>query len=191
MKTNPISYSNRRGFTITEMLVTVALFALIISALVALYQGYSTLFVSEQKLFTMRTSANIAITKIEQDTLQANRVVASRVISGTTYTTGSSMLVLELPSIDVSGGIISDTFDHVVFYVSGAILYRLTEANLASARQSGIKQLLDTLSALTLSYDTGDPTEASRITVDLVLLAQSGQSNSQFHFQQNVYLRNK
>jgi hypothetical protein len=148
MKTYTISCDSRRGFTIIEILVTMGLFVLMIAALVLLYQGYGTLFVSEQTSFWMKTSANIAVTEIEHATLQANRILASYTISGTTYTTGPSTLVLELPSTDASGGVISGAFDHVVFYVSGTVLYRLIEANPASQRQNGTKRLCDSLSTL-------------------------------------------
>lgn len=180
----------RKGFTLVEILVTLSLLVLITAALVEFYQMYSTLFTSERILFTIGTSANIAITEIEKATLEARQILTSRVVSGTTYTTGASTLVLELPSTDASG-VISNTFDYVVFYISGDTLYRLIDAHPSSERESGTKELTDWVSALALSYDTADASQASMVTVDLTLKMQSGHLSPQTHLQQQIYLRNK
>ncbi len=185
-KVNPL-----RGFTLMETLLVIGLFVLLLAALIGLYQAYGTLFTAEQGRFVLGNTANTAVTEIEQAVLQANRILASRTISGTTYTTGSNTLVLELSSVDAGGAVISGTFDHVVFYVSGTSLYRLSEPDPASSRQSGVKQLSDTLSALTLSYNAVDVTMASSVTVDITLQTLSGHGTFQFHLQQQTYLRNK
>src|SRR3989338_2469115 len=100
------------------MLVTLALSVLLMAALVELYRGYSSLFVLEQLHFTLGTSANRAMTGIQDDARQARQVLASHAISGTTYTTGASTLVLELPSVDAGGTVIAGAFDYAVFYIS-------------------------------------------------------------------------
>lgn len=180
-----------RGFSLMEVLVAVALFVLLMAALVSLYLGYTSLFVLEQMRFTLGTSANIALSEMEEATRQARQVLSSRVLSGDTYTTDADTLVLELPSVTADGTVVSGSFDYVAFYVSGTALYRLRDADDASARESGIRQLGGEVSAFALTYDTADPSEATEVSVDLTLALQKGQHSSTLHTQQEVYLRNK
>lgn len=183
--------SIERGFTLMETLVTIGMVVLLLAALIGLYQGYGTLFMKQQTMFTLGYSANIAMSEIVAAVREANQVLASRTISGSAYVTDSDTLVLELPSVDVSGTALSGYVDYVVFYVSGTSLYRLSSPDAASSRQSGTKQLSDTLSTLLLSYDTPDVTQASKVTIDITLDAQSGHTDSQFQLRQDAYLRNK
>lgn len=181
----------RSGFTFIETLIAVALLALLILTLVELYTGYGVIFSSEQATFDMGNRAHDAMTAIENMTRQASKVLASRTVSGTLYTTGSGTLVLELPAMDAAGAPLPNEYDYAVFYASGTTLYRLVEADGSSFRQSGTKQLTNALSALTFSYDTGDVTQASKVTVDLTLSTQASHRAFQFYLQQEVYLRNK
>lgn len=191
MKTRKNRYAPERGFSLAEMLIAITLVLLLLGALVGLYQGYGTLFAKQQSLFTLGYSANTAMTEMGQAVLEANQILASRTISGTTYSTDSDTLVLELPSVDASGMALADDVDHIVFYISGSSFYRLSEPDASSARQAGTKQLSDTLSTLALSYDMSDVTQSSKVTIDITLDTQSGHTDSQFHLRQDAYLRNR
>jgi prepilin-type N-terminal cleavage/methylation domain-containing protein len=181
----------RRGFTLVEMLITLALSVLLIGALIGLYRGYFDLFNAQQGLGTLGTTSGDALSEIEQLTRQASRVLASKTISGTTYTSGSDTLVLELPSVDAGGSAISGTFDYVAFYVSGADLYRRIDADAASARTDGAKKLGGALSSLAFEYDAASPADASEVSVDIVFASQNGHANTSFRVQEELWLRNK
>lgn len=158
---------NTRGYSLIELLIVVGIFAMMLSALVFLYLRFGTVFSRQSATINVSYSASAVLNAFDVLTKQSDTILSSQSIAGTTYTSGSTTLVMRLPSISSSGDIVGGTYDYAVLYVSGASCYELVAPNTVSARHAVSKRLSDVVSNLTFAYDTGDVTQSTRVTVDL------------------------
>jgi hypothetical protein len=182
-----------RAFTLTETFITIALSVVIMLALVNLYLNFNTLYLYQQTYVATTNAAGNALKALNAAVLPADLVIASHTFSGTTITTGTSTLVLELPSINASGDIIAGAHDYIGFATtsSSTDLYQRTDANAASTRTSGVRRVATLVDSLFLGYDTSSATAATRIsaTTTTKLVTKNGTVQTTLH--QLFYLRNR
>jgi len=155
------------GATLVETVVLVAITVAVLVALVNLFFIFNTIFGYQQAFMATAGSAGASLNALEASVLPAEHVLASRNFSGTTYSSATSTLVLELPTVDNEGDIVSGAKDYVVFYASSTELYRLVEANGASARKSGRTLLSSTLSFLSFTYDNANFAQVTRVVAEI------------------------
>jgi hypothetical protein len=182
---------NNRCFSLTETVIATAILIFILVALIVLYNNYLKSFNNQQARIAMESSARETVKELQSAALQADQIVTSHSFSGTTYTTGAHTVVLELPSIDGSGNIVSGKFDYVVFYLTGKNLYRRIQVDAASSRPSGLNKISDVVSTLSFTYDNADLSKATKIDTDLEMQAIAGSQNVSYELRQEIYLRNK
>lgn len=180
----------KRGFTLTETVITISLSVLALLALVNLFFIFNSIYGYQQAFIATAGSAGAAINSFEAAILPANHVLASHAFSGTTYSSGAMTLVLELPTIDNSGNIVYGAKDYIVFYASSTKLYRLVQADAQSARSSGLTQLSATLNSLSFTYDNVNFAQVTNVTADIQTQAQFKQQVVQSHLREKLYLRN-
>ncbi len=130
-----------RGFTLPEV-ITVTLVAVIIGGLVLGIMVQNTrLFVQESEKVTQGLGLNDALIKIKSSIKEASSVASSYPQASPEFITGASEIVLKLPSIDSSGSIIDNTFDHIVFTkLSGKLYFKLFPNSLST--RAAVDQLL-------------------------------------------------
>lgn len=184
------THHSARAFTLMEVIIVVGIFSIMFLALIKFFISYNTSYIFERAVVTTSSSADALMNEIEAAVLPANQVVASRTFGAVTYTSGASVLVLEVPSIDSSGVIISGTYDHIVFYTNGKYVYEIIDANAASSRKSRTRQLSDSLSALTFTYDNASFPSVKQVTADITTQAVFPTRTTQSHLRQQIYLRN-
>jgi prepilin-type N-terminal cleavage/methylation domain-containing protein len=105
-----------RGMSLIELLVAVAISAIVVIALL-------TLYVEGQKYFFNQNSRADTIEEIRSDMARISRDIrdATNIANDVTaydgqkYTTDDDCLVLEVPSIDGTGAIISGSIDSIVY----------------------------------------------------------------------------
>lgn len=180
-----------RGFTLLEIVVIIAISSVMLIVLVDLYRAHSSLYNYQKATADTAGSASLVANELQEWALQANRILTSTTYSGTTYTTDSDTLVLEIPSIDSAGNAITATYDFVIFYTSGTNLYRILSPNVGSARTSHIKTLTTNLSSLSLIYNDASVSSATRITADIRTSSIEGRMDAQYQLTQKLYLRNQ
>ncbi|MFH1178532.1 MAG: type II secretion system protein [bacterium] len=180
----------KRAFTLIETMVVVAIGAGMMAVLGVLIYNFNKTFVYQQALIESSGSASAIIREMESLAMPANAVLQTRTFSGSTYTSTSTSIVLEIPSIDSSGNVISNTYDYAVFYSVGANAYRLLEANVLSKRYSGTKQLSSAVSSLTFSYNNVDYTKVSTVTIDVQTQTRVKQDILSDHRREQIRLRN-
>ena len=180
----------KNGFTFVELVVTLGISTLALIGLVNLFLVFNSVYGYQQILLATAGSAGAAMSTIEDSVLPASHVLTSHTFSGTTYASGTSTLILELPAVDSSGNIVSDTKDYVAFSSSTTMLYRLTQASINSVRISGLKQLSTTLQSLTFTYNDNDFTKVTQVTVDLQTQAQFKEQTAQSTLHEQMRLRN-
>ncbi len=156
---------SRPGASLIEALVVLALFILICLALTSLYLQHGWSLHLGKAQFDSVEGARGALNGISAYAVQARRVVSSTSISGTLYATGTSTLVLEIPTVNASGGIVEGASDYAVFYTSAGTLYRNVAPSAESARVAGVRFLAGNLTDLAFSYDSAYFAQVKKITV--------------------------
>jgi prepilin-type N-terminal cleavage/methylation domain-containing protein len=180
----------KRGFTLIETVVVIAISVMALLALVNLFIVFNSIYGYQNAFIAAAGSAGGSMNSLEAYVSQAENVLASRTVSGTSYSSGTSTLVLEIPSIDSSGNALPSAKDYVVFHASGTVLYRIVAADNQSSRLSGQKQMSGTLSSLSLTYDDSDFTQVTNIVVDIRTQAVYKQQIVQSRLIEQLYLRN-
>lgn len=183
--------SNKSGFSFIEAIFASAILAFVLVAFVVLYINFFKFYNRQQAEMKIGDSARNAVKELQSSALQANKIVASHSFSGTAYNTDQDTLVLEIPSIDGSGNVISGKYDYVVFYKTGENLYKLMEADAASSRASSLKQLSESVVALTFTCNNPDLAIANKIDADIQLQTSFDGQTISYHLYQEIYLRNK
>lgn len=118
----------------------------------------------EQRLQVGETAARVLAT-LDDTLLEGRLILASGVISGTTYTTNDSTLVLALPSI--VNGLPTSANDIVVVRRNSSTntLDQLTAPSGGSSRVAGTVQLASGVNDLYFRYTTDDPVSSTAVTV--------------------------
>lgn len=184
------SRTTQRAFTLLETMIVIALASAMMVTLGFLIYHFGRSVAYQQTLSRSSDSASALMREIGSLVLPANAVRETHVFSGGTYTSASTSLVLEIPSIDSSGNVIAGTYDYAAFYVAGTHAYRLLQANASSKRTSGTKLLSSTVYALTFSYNDTDFTKVSSTTVDIQTRAYAKQDTLSDHRREQFRLRN-
>lgn len=180
----------KRGFTLVETFIVIAISVIALAALVNLFLVFNTTYGNQQAFMAAAGSAGGAMNALEAAILPADHVLVSHNFSGTTYSSSATVLVLSLPAVDGSGNIIAGVEDYIAFYSSSAKFYRLTQAGVGSVRASGLKELSTTLNSISYTYDDVDFTKVTNVTADIVTQAQFKQQIVQGHLNEQMYLRN-
>lgn len=179
-----------RGFTLIEMIITIALSLTLMVAATQLYVVYGRTILVEQASINLALGGSSIMDSVRSAGLQANHVVTSHIFSGVTRSSGSSTVIFELPSIDAAGDIIIGSYDYVAIYASGTSVYRVTDAAAGSVRRSEEKLLTTALDALSFTYDSASFNEVASVTASATTSALVRGATTQKHFYQHIYLRN-
>lgn len=179
------------GFTLIETIIVVALFAIMIVAIFGLFDYHAKIYKYQEALVRVSGSARSALNAIQFYTLQAHAVLASQTVNGTAYTSnGSSTMILQLPALNGSGNIISNTWDYVVFHVNGANLIETIQADPASSRNSGDVLLSDSLQSIVFTYDNNSFPLVGKVTLSLQTTQQLVSGTVSFQTEGTFSLRN-
>ena len=179
-----------RGFTLIEVVITVALSAILMLAITQLYVVYGRVILFQKSTIDVAQGASGIIDAVRAAGLQAKQVVATHTFSGVSYASGTTTALFELPAIDASGAIVSNAYDYIGIHASGTSVYRLIDVAPGSVRPSGTKQLTKVLDALSFVYDNPSFPLVTNITVDATTSAMVRGETTQMHLRGHIYLRN-
>jgi hypothetical protein len=186
----PMSLNRSTGFTLMETILVVFATAVILLAILNLFDRHGVLYSFQQAGITVTADSRRTLNDLQYLVVQSNRVLSSRTIGGTNYSSDSDTLVLQIPSIDSSRNIISSTWDYAAIYISNGKLYRVLEGNAGSARLSGDRILAESLQSMTFTYDNADFTLVRRVDVDIQTQQTGRNFTTGTHEQQRMQLRN-
>jgi hypothetical protein len=187
---SPTTARLNRGLTLLEAVIAIGIATVLLVALASLYAGYIRFYSYAKATSETVGGANAAADELQDLVRQADAVMSTAIVNGASYASGSSTLVLELPSITASGSVVANTYDYAVFYTSGTSLYRVLSASGASSRVSSTKRLSETVSSVTFTYDTV-PALASVVTADLVMQSRAAHDTAQTDVTVKMYVRNR
>lgn len=159
--------SVKRGFTILELLISIAILSIIsvIISTIAIRSGI--IFEKQTGLVEVRLSNRFVLDEVATQVRAAKQVEGSFTGNGQNFTTGTTTLILKLPSVDSSGSTISGAFDRVVFYLDGARIFKKVFPDATSKRPKTTQILTATVKNLNFSYNNVSIASASAVSVNL------------------------
>lgn len=191
-KNNLVDQVRSDGFTLIEVVIVVAISSVLMLGLLSTFDWQNRVYNLEQAEVLATGSARVALNNMTFSLTQGSNILQSRTINGVNYTTGGTTVVIQIPSYDSSGVLIANTYDHVVYTLSGSNLEQVVELGANSDRPLVNKRLSDKVESFTLSYNNNDPTLASQVTIDLTTRAYyHSDKSASVHLIETVFLRNK
>lgn len=179
------------GFTIVEIVVVLGITILIMLGLFTLYDNYYKVYNAQEATARVVSAAALTGSELQNSIKQAESVLSSHTISGTTYNSDSDTIVLRLPAVNSSGSLIASQYDYIVFNVDGTRLSKITSAYSSSFRQSGTRQLSDVVGTATFSYNNGDFAQVDRVDVNVNMQVTNRGITTSQNLQQSLYLFNE
>lgn len=159
MKRKPARTLPRQaGLTLIELLVGVAISAIVVTSFLALYAEGQRYFFNKNAEADAIEDSRLPMAEISRDVRGADRVSDAAVaVDGVDYQTGAQCLVLEMPSLDATGGIISGHADYIIYTVAEGRLLKIVQPDEAvSARQPRRRVLADAVTAFGIAYIAQD-----------------------------------
>lgn len=190
---------NSKGFSLIELLIVVAIMAVVILSLVALYSTGQRYFLTESTRAEMLQSSRQVLIWISRDIKEGIAVLPN----WGSYTTSTNCLVLELPSIDANGLIIDieNNFDYIIYRLNPSdnrVLERIVDAlDGVSSRTDSSRVLAKRVNSFVLSSEgvelssIGDKSTISNIDIVLTTSQAIFGRTYQESLKTEVKLRNK
>lgn len=179
-----------RGYTLVETVIVIALAALMFLVLTSFFYGWNSLYEYQAARVATAGSAGEVIRRTGSLVRAADQVLASHSFSDATYASGSTTLVLALPSIAEDGATIGGAFDYAVVYATGTKVVLQVAPSAASSRAALTRQLTEHLFSLVFTYDDTSFPAVSKVGIDLVTRAMAKEQELASHRYEQVYLRN-
>lgn len=172
------------GFTLAEVIIAMSIVVIVGTLLLVILVNNTGLFYQQSTILNQGVGINDSLSKIRTSIKEANAVSANYTSGSTTYTTGSSELVLQLPAIDSSGNKIFNIFDYAVFNITQNRLYLKVFPDSASGSVRKNADLILTQNVDSIKFDYLDnnnqllinPVQADKVRVTLILKQKAGAS---------------
>lgn len=187
---NTYCTETRRGFTLVEVVITAAIAIVLMLALTYMYGEFNRTFPYLESSLAVTDGSSRIVDAVREGALQATHISAAHDFSEVTYTSGTTTVVFELPSITAAGATIAGYYDYIAVSASGTVAYRLVDAASGSVRTSGTKQLTQILESLAFTYDHTNVAQATSLFVDATTTAQAGGEVLTTHIRARADLRN-
>lgn len=189
----------QKGFTLLEVLIVVLVSSIAGVLLIQSFVQNNSVLYQQSARVNEGLNLNEANAQITQDIKTAAAVAQNYpAASPFQYTSSSNTLILKIPSIDLSGSIIDQTFDYIVIATDSAKPYYLRRqvfVTTPSTRGASNKILVNNISkALFYYYDNSGnttlPTQATKINFVLNDFSQLGTKQQTSSSSGEVILRN-
>ncbi len=151
-----------------ELIVTMAISSIMFAIVGAIFLTQSRYHAAEDAINQAQYQGFQALDTIGLYTDSARRVVSSRIVNGRAYESGTSTVVLELPSVDASGNILSGAYDYVALGIDPsdkATFILDIDAATGSDRIDGTYVKASLVDKLIFRYNTVNVTTATSIDV--------------------------
>lgn len=203
MKIRPVQlvFRSKIGYTLSEVLVAAVISVLLLGAIFMSQILGRQIFDLSSAFVDVNSKARIAMDWMVRDARWANQIAASRTFGVETYSTGDSVLILEIPAINGSGDVLDSIYDYFVYYLDpldSAVLKRTVDADAASSRSNGTRTVANNVNALVFSSggtglsSVADVTAVTKLQISLTTLGSAaGMRTVSEQLNTEVDLRNK
>jgi hypothetical protein len=120
----------RNGFSLFETLMAITISMIVVVSAISLYVFYQRGYSRGSAYLNTHADARLTMDWIVRDGRTCRRVIEA----WGTFSTSDDTVIFEIPSIDVSGDIIPDTYDHIIYNQNGNNIERIVDAQPSSAR---------------------------------------------------------
>ncbi len=184
-----VKLKNKKGFTLIEVTITVAILGMIVVLLGDMYVDGTISAEKEMRKSKLQVEAKNVLEGIDNNVKLSAKVDASYTTgSNAVYTGSATTLILDIPAIDSSNNFIysgsQNIYDHIIYYLDPANtnnLHKLVFSDDPSSRlysQNGSDQIiLNDVQSLAFTYDASPPSSA--IVDTNLTLYNTGQGNTQ------------
>lgn len=163
-----------RGYTLLEVLLAVGIFVVIgagLSGLSYLYISYGQLLPEGRLGTEVFRQQQMTLEEFLRAGREAEEILATTTADGTTYTSGTTTVVLRLLAIDSSGNTLDNKFDDIIFYATSSnpiSLYKRITPDAASARKGTHPLLNNAVEGFSITYNKAAPKDSTKMQIYLV-----------------------
>lgn len=185
--------NNRRGFTLLETLVTIAVMTILLLIVNGIFVVNYDIVVKQTSKLDSDGGVTFASRQISELARGAAAVEASHTINGTTYASSSTTLVLQIPAIDASNNPIADAYDYVAISRDPSDATRIIADALpasGSRRPSGKRLVTGYNVQLVFRYNAATVSDATRVSVYIVNQKTVRNSTATSRAWTSLFLRN-
>lgn len=176
-----------------ETVIAIGIFVVATGILTAAYVSQSRAYAKVRDRADQLSDGWIFERRFSTAARNAAGVVASRLMGGATYVSGSTTVVLSMPSIGSDGRALEGRFDHAAFRLdppSGIVRVRV-EPDPASARKAEDRVALRAVVAGGFRYDAFPPDAARTVSFGFVLRPPTAGGGSVSHIDGTYVLGNR
>lgn len=166
----------QKGLTLIEVLVAMGIATVVATLLLVIMVNSASLSSNQSSKVQAGLNINDSLSVVRGTIKQASAVAASYVDGPTTYTSGTSQIVLKVTSRDPSGNIIADVYDYFVFFLDQKFLRFKTFPDSSSSRSPEDRIFSNIVDSLNFQYFNSAtppvevlPVNATKIRVTLTL----------------------
>lgn len=183
----------RRGFTILEIIIVLAIALVCFLIILGMYISQSQLYTSESDISELQTINSIAQETISGTIEQGMEIVGSQTINGTAYASDSNTIIVKLPAYNASKQIISNIYDYIAFDFNNADskIISNTETGAGSARISGEKTIASFVGALNFRYNDNVWANVSEVEMTLVTKKEINGTEREEQTFKTIKMKNK
>jgi type II secretory pathway pseudopilin PulG len=163
-------FKQRRGATILEGLVVMAILAVIFAVLFEIFAGQAVFFQKENARLDTALANTCALNDFVIQTREAVAVEPGATIDSVVYNSGPEQVVLKVYSLDAAGAFIISSFDYIVYYrdlVNTRKLMKKIAPSAGSSRTAATRSLNNYVGSLNFVYDNPDVSLARQVTAYL------------------------
>lgn len=179
-----------RAYTLLETVVVIGITTVVFVALAYFFLNFNTLYQATENSGGVSDAGAETLAQMHADILSADQILATHTFTEGTFASGTTTLVLELPTVDSAGNVAVGTHDYVVFFLSGTNLYRTLDTGSGSARTPGTKLLVGSVEALSFSYNNASSSLANEVDVYATTTSSSQRGTITQYRHLEAYLRN-
>lgn len=172
-----------KGLTLIEVLIAVGITAIAGVLLLVVIVNSAGLFTNQSSKVQMGLNSNDALAVVRNSIKQAYTVAEQYTNGSDTYLSGSNQLVLQVPAIDFSNNIITDTYDFFVFFLDSDTLRFKVFPDPSSSRKPVNQVFSTSIDSLNFQYFNSaipplevTPNTAIRVKMTLTIKQRNGTS---------------
>lgn len=183
-----------KGLSLLETVIYIFIGVLVIIVISEIFVNQSTLGQKRTSQSDLERSAGAGIETIKTAIQGASTVVPSRTFSGTAYTSDEDTLILEIPSVDGSGNLVSGSYDYMVFFLDpsdSALLKATTDSAAGSARPENTRIISSFVSSVEFRYNKVSAADSTAIDATITTAKTLGTESFSAKSHAKVNLRNK
>jgi len=172
----------KNGLTLIEVVLAAGIAAIIGVLLLVIIINSAGLYSKEASKVSQGLNNNDALNMVRKSIKESSAVAAQYVSGSTTYTSGTTQLILKLPSIDSSNNIIPNTTDYFVFFLDTTKLRLKVFPDNTSSRKSQDQIFSTSVNSLNFQYfNLANPplevtaVNALKVRISLTLRQKNGQ----------------